>query len=89
MLMLMVGMSALQLVLSTSMIICTSSPGAYPSFSKWIDVAVMPLLMQQHDVISAFDFFNCEATILVSRRVISRPYFSWNCLVVGSMATVM
>jgi hypothetical protein len=68
-----VGIFALQLLLSISIIIWTSSPGTYPSFSKWIVTDVIPWLRQQQDVISAWDFLNCEVTILVYLNVIYLP----------------
>lgn len=48
---------AVQLVLSTSIIICTIYPGVYPSFANDIVELVNPLFRQQQLVISPEDCF--------------------------------
>lgn len=87
--MLILRILAVQFVLSISMIICTNSPGMYPSFSKDIFDDVNPLLMQQQLLISPWDSLCCAVTNLVYLSIIWRPPWILNCLVTGSIAAVI
>lgn len=57
--------------LSTSMIICTNSPGMYPSFSKCSSAEDGPLDRQQQLVIYPLEVLCCAEISLVSLKVIS------------------
>lgn len=60
-----------------------------PSFAKDILDVVIPLLMQQHDVIYPFDYFTWPWTGRVSLRIIYRPPWSLKFGPRGSIAAVM